>query len=99
MKRIIMALAVCGTMGACASEQSEVTYRCANEEGPDIIIKAEFFDGGVHIDINGKHKSTLTQEVSASGARYADGDGLEFWTKGDGAYYTSFGAGVECVKE
>jgi len=99
MNKILIILTAGTILCACSKEETEVIYRCANEEGPDIIIKAEFFEGGMHIDINSRHKSTLTQEISASGVRYAGTEGIEFWTKGDKAYYTSFGAGVDCVKE
>jgi len=98
MKKMLIFLTL--GLGACASEPYEMTFRCLNEEGPDIIIKTRLVDDDLYIDINGRFQTVLTLDAEASpGARYEDGYGIEFWVQGNRAYYTSFGAGVACVRE
>ena len=101
MKKLIMLLAIGGIMGACAGEEAgENTFRCANMEGPDIIIRTRQFNGSMHININDRFETLLTRDYDASpGTRYVDGQGIEFWIKGNRAYYTSFGAGIDCIRE
>jgi membrane-bound inhibitor of C-type lysozyme len=95
MKKILMLLALC----ACGEKPDAVTYRCENPDGgPETVVKARFFDGGVDVDINGVEKAKLLQVESASGALYY-ANGIELWTKGDEASLSSFGAGVDCSKE
>ena len=105
MKKILL-LSLLVVLCACQGENPRqetglVTYICENPDGgPEMVIGARFFDGGMDIDINrGRDKRTLAQTPVASGARYADDKGIEFWIKGDSATFTSFGASTICARE
>jgi len=100
MKKLLTVLVVGGLLGACADESSEMSFRCENMEGPDIMIRTRQFNGSMHININDRFETVLTRDFESSpGARYENGEGIEFWIQGNRAYYTSFGAGVACVRE
>lgn len=62
---------------------NKVSFVCNDQKS----IQAKFFKQNVTLDLSdGRHKS-LSQTVSASGARYADADGsFVFWNKGDTAF-------------
>lgn len=62
--------------------------------GEGLRLTAYFIDGTIHIVFSDGREITLPQAISASGARYTDGDTV-FWNKGneafvewDGASYT-----------
>ena len=67
-------------------------FRCG-----DLLVGATFDNaaGNVTLSINGSRRQ-LPQASSASGARYADAAGNEFWNKGDDATLTLDGAAHEC---
>lgn len=63
-----------------------VAYRCG-----DLSISANFHThGGVELGL-GETRLSLPQAVAASGARYADDLGNEFWTQGTTARFTQAG--------
>lgn len=63
-----------------------VSYRCG-----DLSVTANFHaNGGVELGF-GKTLLSLPQVVAASGARYADDQGNEFWTKGTASRFTEAG--------
>lgn len=68
-------------------------YRCGDQ-----LIGAEFDNtaGQVVLSLNTR-RVPLAQAVSASGARYADAAGNEFWSKGDSATLTLEGQVLECA--
>lgn len=68
-------------------------FRCG-----DLLVGTVFDNaaGNVTLWINGD-RTVLPQAVSASGARYADEAGNEFWNKGDEATLTLDGANHACV--
>lgn len=67
------------------------TYQCG-----ELRVEARFAPDGVLLDIGGRQLS-LAQTVSASGARYGDGD-PEFWTRGTGeARLTLHGETFDCT--
>lgn len=81
----ILSAAVCvllltGAGWAQAREAAGVEF--ASEE---LRLTAYFFDGGVHIVFSDGQEVVLPQGISASGARYADGETI-FWNKGSEAY-------------
>src|SRR5690606_31995391 len=47
----------------------------------------------------GTRRLVLPQAVAASGARYADADGNEFWNKGDRASFSLDGRHYDCVAD
>ena len=72
-----------------------VTFQCGDER-----ITASFDNtaGNVSLSIGGQ-ALTLQQAVAASGARYADEQGNEFWNKGSNATLTRTGKpSVECAQ-
>ena len=72
-----------------------VTFQCGDER-----ITANFDNtaGNVTLSIGGE-ALTLPQAVAASGARYADEQGNEFWNKGTNATLTRTGKpAVECAE-
>lgn len=68
-------------------------FRCG-----DLLLGAEFDNAAGHVtlSITGQ-RWQLPQTVSASGARYADAQGNEFWNKGDAATLTLDGARHDCA--
>src|SRR5690606_12393560 len=68
-------------------------FRCG-----DLLVVTVFDNaaGNITLWINGS-RTVLPQAVSASGARYADEAGNEFWNKGDEATLTLDGANHACV--
>lgn len=83
--RWIIALCVLGmfTFGGVvgsASEQEGITF--ASEH---VRFTASFSDDEVHIVMSDGKQFRLPQHISASGARYTDGE-IQFWTKGDVAW-------------
>ena len=96
MKRTLLLLAVC----ACSADSGEVIYRCENiDGGPESIVKARFYDGGMDFNINDKDYRKLSKTEHKPGVRYADGDGIEFWINGNVATLTSYGASTLCFQE
>ena len=77
---------------AVTAEPIVVGFRCG-----DLLVGTTFDNaaGNVVLSINGSRRQ-LPQAQSASGARYADAAGNEFWNKGDGATLTLDGATHEC---
>lgn len=67
-----------------ADAATHANFRCG-----DLLLSATFDNtaGTVVLDMDTR-KLTLPQAVSASGARYADAAGNEFWNKGDDAMFT-----------
>ena len=62
---------------------NEVTYSCKNNR----MIQARFRPRIVHITLSDGRSISLTQTVSASGARYANlNESLIFWNKGNTAF-------------
>ena len=63
---------------------TRVNFRCG-----DLLLAATFDNaaGTVMLDMDTR-RLTLPQAASASGARYADASGSEFWNKGDEAMFT-----------
>jgi membrane-bound inhibitor of C-type lysozyme len=99
MKKILLTLIL--ILVACSTRTQAVTYKCTNPENKteSTIITARFYNGGVKISVNGTKEETLTQSVTASGARYTNEHGTEFWTKGKTAILTTFGASIDCVED
>ena len=77
-----------------APEPIVAGFRCG-----DLLLGTTFDNaaGNVTLSINGSRRQ-LPQAQSASGARYADAAGNEFWNKGDGATLTLDGASHECSR-
>ena len=77
-----------------AAQPIVAAFRCG-----DLLLGATFDNvaGDVTLSINGSRRR-LPQAPSASGARYADAAGNEFWNKGDGATLTLDGASHECSR-
>ena len=78
----------------------EATVTSLNFQCGDERIGAAFDNaaGNVTLTIGGQ-PMTLLQAESASGARYADGQGNEFWNKGDSATLTRSGQpAAECAQ-
>ena len=73
-------------------ETATANFRCG-----DLLVGARFDNaaGRVTLSINAR-RTQLPQALAASGARYADDQGNEFWNKGDGATLTLDGARHEC---
>ncbi|HRN62494.1 MAG TPA: MliC family protein [Luteimonas sp.] len=67
-------------------------FRCG-----DLLVGAVFDNsaGNLSLSINTR-QMLLPQAVAASGARYADDQGNEFWNKGDEATLTLDGASLAC---
>ena len=67
-----------------ADATTRANFRCG-----DLLLSATFDNaaGTVLLDMDTR-RLTLPQAVSASGARYADDAGNEFWNKGDDAMFT-----------
>ncbi|MFN4264014.1 MAG: MliC family protein [Thioalkalivibrionaceae bacterium] len=78
--------AVVDTAGAEVAEpiqpSSRVTFRCG-----DLLVEASFSANHVVLE-NGEGQRLLPQVVAASGARYADDEGHEFWNRGETALWT-----------
>src|SRR5690606_34951016 len=68
-------------------------FRCG-----DLLVGTVFDNaaGNVTLGINGS-RTVLPQAVSASGARYADQAGNEFWNRGDEATLTLDGTSHACI--
>ncbi len=70
--------------GVAVSDKRE--YQCG-----DVVVSADFHGTGpVELRFAGKALK-LPQVASGSGARYADDNGNEFWSKGDDAMFTIAG--------
>ncbi|TYT25195.1 hypothetical protein FZO89_02285 [Luteimonas viscosa] len=68
-------------------------FRCG-----DLQVGAEFDNAAGHVTLSiGTGRTRLPQAVAASGARYADTAGNEFWNKGDGATLTLDGVSHACI--
>ncbi|WP_202842743.1 MliC family protein [Luteimonas saliphila] len=68
-------------------------FRCG-----DLLVGAEFDNAAGHVTLSiGTARTRLSQAVAASGARYADTAGNEFWNKGDGATLTLDGVSHTCT--
>lgn len=65
-------------------EYSSVLYRTENKENllAKYYISEEAAENYVVITLPNKEEITLPQVISASGARYSDGEKFEWWTKG-----------------
>jgi membrane-bound inhibitor of C-type lysozyme len=62
-----------------------VKFVCADNK----TINAEFYKNFVHLEFGFQKTLYLSQTISASGARYANGDeSIVFWNKGDTAFIT-----------
>jgi membrane-bound inhibitor of C-type lysozyme len=74
------------TSPADAPVSDKREYQCG-----EIVVSADFHGHGpVKLRYDG-NELTLPQVASASGARYADERGNEFWSKGDHAMFTIAG--------
>ncbi len=74
------------TSPADAPVSDKREYQCG-----EIFVSADFHgQGPVQLRFDG-NELTLPQVASGSGARYADGHGNEFWSKGDDAMFTIAG--------
>lgn len=93
-KTHLLLLAALG-LAACQRAQEPaivniVSYQCAEHEVSAVFTERERADLTI-----GDRKLTLTSVPAASGAKYADGVGNEFWTKGlDQGLLTLAGDGV-----
>lgn len=78
--------------GPVPPETATARFRCG-----DLLVGAVFDNtaGEVVLGLN-TVQTRLPQAVSASGARYADANGNEFWTKGDTATLTLDGQRHDC---
>lgn len=83
---------------ADAAEQAPADTVHAGFRCGDLLVGAVFDNaaGNVTLSISGR-RIVLPQAVSASGARYADDDGNEFWNKGDEATLALAGASHDCA--
>ncbi|HLT43833.1 MAG TPA: MliC family protein [Luteimonas sp.] len=74
------------------AESVTANFRCG-----DLLAGAEFdnANGELVLTINTR-RIVLPQAMAASGARYADADGNEFWNKGDSATLTLGGQRHDC---
>lgn len=74
-------------------DTATANFRCG-----DLLVGAVFDNdaGDVTLSINTR-RTRLPQAVAASGARYADDQGNEFWNKGDEATLTVDGASHACT--
>jgi membrane-bound inhibitor of C-type lysozyme len=70
-----MAAGCGGGTSAPAPEEPHTHYRCE-----DLQVTAYFNEAGVRLEISGESVS-LPRASAASGARYADAEGREFWTR------------------
>jgi len=86
---LILAAAASGGCGA-RTEVQAVAGRTATYQCGDAVITADFRDSGVELTL-GDTTLRLPQVVAASGARYADDAGNEFWTQGNSALFTQAG--------
>jgi membrane-bound inhibitor of C-type lysozyme len=60
-------------------------FVCADNK----VVDATFYDRFVHLEFGWQKTLYLPQAISASGARYANGDeSVVFWNKGDTAFIT-----------
>ena len=81
---VALALAL-AAFPACSQEHpgQGVTFAC--DDGS--TIQATFFNRRVKIEKSGTPPLTLSQTISADGARYANGsESFVFWTRGNGAF-------------
>jgi membrane-bound inhibitor of C-type lysozyme len=76
-----LALIVLLVFASPASAQTFLQYRC--EDGAQVSVAFIEKDRRAFMQLDGK-SLTLSQRLSASGARYAKG-GVRFWIKGNGA--------------
>jgi len=74
-------------------ETATARFRCG-----DLLVGAAFDNIAGHVTLSlGTRQVRLPQAVAASGARYADDQGNEFWNKGDDATLTLDGATHDCT--
>src|SRR5690606_11026660 len=68
-------------------------FRCG-----DLVVGAEFDDAAGHVTLSvATIRTRLPGAVAASGARYADSAGNEFWNRDDGATLTLDGVTHACT--
>lgn len=80
------------TVKILGNEINNVEFQCADSKS----IHAIFYKNAVHINLSAGVEAFLHQTISASGARYAnDDESLVFWNKGNTAFVTEGGKGVE----
>jgi membrane-bound inhibitor of C-type lysozyme len=78
MNRLLLLIVAAATLGACQRENLEVVgYRCG-----DLAVSAIFRGQDRATVAIGDRKLELELVPAASGAKYADDAGNEFWTKG-----------------
>lgn len=82
-------------VAAVAENAAPVNFQCGDER-----IGARFDNGAGNVTLSiGGQSLVLPQAVAASGARYADDKGNEFWNKGSDATLTLTGKpAVECAQ-
>ncbi|WP_158636399.1 COG3650 family protein [Luteimonas marina] len=74
-------------------ETATARFRCG-----DLLVGAVFDNSTGHVTLSlGTRQVQLPQAVAASGARYADAQGNEFWNKGDEATLALDGANHACI--
>lgn len=78
MNRILILLAAAATLAGCQRENLQVVgYQCA-----ELTVSAIFRGQDRATIAIGDRKLELEHVPAASGAKYADGAGNEFWSKG-----------------
>ncbi len=78
MRGLIILFFSAAALTACQRENVKVvSYQCS-----DLTVSAVFRDGERAVLTVGNQSLSLLLVLAASGAKYADGAGNEFWTKG-----------------
>jgi membrane-bound inhibitor of C-type lysozyme len=78
MRTVIILAAAASTLAACQRDDGEVIgYQCG-----ELVVSAEFRGNDRAMLAIGDRKLDLELVPAASGAKYADGQGNEFWAKG-----------------
>lgn len=78
MRRFLILIVAASTLSACQRENLQVVgYRCG-----ELTVSAIFRGQDRATIAIGDRKLELEQVPAASGAKYADGAGNEFWSKG-----------------
>ncbi|MGY1409759.1 MliC family protein [Luteimonas sp. A611] len=81
-----------GTPAAPLPDSTTANFRCG-----DVLANARFDNARGELTLTiATRRTVLPQVMAASGARYADAQGNEFWNKGDSATLTLGGQTLDC---
>lgn len=79
MRSLMVLIAAAASLSACQPEDTKVvSYQCGG-----LTVSAVFRGSDRAVLAMGNKEMNLLLVLAASGAKYADGAGNEFWTKGE----------------